>query len=197
MNGNPKYSGKTGAYHKGVCDSMVYYEDEKMFIRNMENRDAQAFTDEFSAQGWHPDIAGYMARLRDQSEGRCVALTAVFEGCPAGYVFVYLRAHDGPFKGKGWPIIVDFNVLKKYQRRGIGSRLMDAAEQIASQYADTVCLGVGLCDSYGAAQRMYVKRGYIPDGSGVWYRGKPCVQYETVCTVDDDLILFFSKELRG
>ena len=56
---------------------------------------------------------------------------------------------------------------------------------------------VALCDSYGTAQRMYVKRGYIPDGSGVWYQGRQCVQYETVCTVDDDLILFFSKQLRA
>ena len=73
---------------------------------------------------------------------------------------------------------------------------MDAAEKVAGEYADAVCLGVGLCSEYGTAQRMYAKRGYVPDGSGVWYRGKQCVQYETVCTVDDDLILFLSKKLR-
>ena len=73
---------------------------------------------------------------------------------------------------------------------------MDAAEKAAGQYADTVCLGVGLHDGYGSAQRMYVKRGYIPDGSGVWYQDKPCIQYETVCTVDDDLILYMSKKLH-
>ena len=176
---------------------MVYYEDEKLVIRNMETEDARIFTDELTAQGWHPDLAGYMSRLKDQTEGKCIALSAVYEGSPAGYLYVYLHADESPFKEKGWPIIVDFNVLKKYQRRGIGNRLMNAAEQVAGQYADTVCLGVGVCDSYGAAQRMYVKRGYIPDGSGVWYQGRQCVQYETVCTVDDDLILFFSKQLRG
>ena len=85
----------------------------------------------------------------------------------------------------------------KYQRKGVGSRLMDAAEQIAARHADTVCLGVGLSREYGTAQRMYVKRGYIPDGSGVWYQGKQCVQYETVGTVDDDLVLFMAKKLRG
>ena len=175
----------------------VYYRDEHLVIRGMESADAKVFTDELTAQGWHPDIAGYLARLEDEAGGRCVTLTAVYEGHPAGYVYVYLQADDGPFRGKGWPVIVDFNVLRKYQRRGIGSRLMDAAERIAGRYADTVCLGVGLCGSYGAAQRMYVKRGYIPDGSGVWYRGRQCVQYETVCTVDDDLILFLSKKLRG
>ena len=174
---------------------MVYYEDEKLIIRNMESADAQVFTDEFTAQGWHIELDGYMARLKDQSEGKSVALTAVYDGCPAGYVYVYLCADEGPFKEKNWPIIVDFNVLKKYQRMGIGSRLMDVAEQVAGKYADMVCLGVGLCDSYGAAQRMYIKRGYIPDGSGVWYKGEQCVQYETVCTVDDDLILFLSKKL--
>lgn len=174
---------------------MVYYEDEKLTVRDMETADAQIFTDEFTAQGWHPEISGYLARLNDRAEGKSVALTAVYEGCPAGYVYVYLQVDGGPFKDKGWPIIVDFNVLKKYQRKGIGNKLMDAAEQVAGQYADTVCLGVGLCDSYGTAQRMYVKRGYIPDGSGVWYQDRQCVQYETVCTVDDDLILFFYKKL--
>ncbi|MBQ3919913.1 MAG: GNAT family N-acetyltransferase [Oscillospiraceae bacterium] len=175
---------------------MIYYDDRKLIIRDMESADAQIFTDEFTAQGWHPDIAGYMSRLQDRSEGKCIALTAVYDRCPAGYVYVYLNVHDGPFTGKGWPMITDFNVLKKYQRMGIGSRLMDVAEQVAARYADTVCLGVGLCDSYGAAQRMYVKRGYIPDGSGIWYQGKQCVQYKTVCTVDDDLLLFLSKSLH-
>ena len=190
-------TGEADSFHEEERDSMIYFEDDKLTIRNMETEDAQVFTDELIAQGWHPDIAGYMSRLKDQTEGKCIALSAVYEGCPAGYVYVYLHVEEGPFKGKGWPIIVDFNVLKKYQRRGIGNRLMDAAEQVAGQYADTVCLGVGVCDSYGTAQRMYVKRGYIPDGSGVWYQGMQCVQYETVCTVDDDLILFFSKQLRG
>ena len=131
----------------------------------------------------------------DQAEGRCIALTAEYQGQPAGSVYVYLTPHNGPFKEKGWPEIHDFSVLEKYQRKGIGSWLMDAAEQIAEQYADTVCLGVGMSREYGAAQRMYAKRGYIPDGSGLWYRDQQCVQYETVCTVDDDLVLYLSKKL--
>ena len=176
---------------------MIYYQDDRLCIRNMEEADARIFCDEYLAQGWHPELSVYQMRLKDQAEGKSVALTAVYEGHPAGSVYLYLTTHEGPFKEKGWPIIVDFNVLKKYQRKGIGSRLMDAAERIAAQYADTVCLGVGLCDSYGSAQRMYIKRGYIPDGSGVWYQDKQCKQYETVCTVDDDLVLFLSKKLPG
>ncbi|MBE5804429.1 MAG: GNAT family N-acetyltransferase [Clostridiales bacterium] len=175
---------------------MIYHKDEELVIRNMEEADAQIFTDEYTAQGWHPDVDYYLMRIREQAEGKCVALTAEYRGCPAGSVYVYLAADGGPFKGTGWPIIVDFGVLKKYQRKGIGNRLMDVAERIAGQYADTICLGVGLCREYGSAQRMYAKRGYIPDGSGVWYQDKQCVQYETVCTVDDDLVLYMAKDLR-
>ena len=52
---------------------MIYFEDDKLTIRNMETEDAQVFTDELIAQGWHPDIAGYMSRLKDQTEGKCIA----------------------------------------------------------------------------------------------------------------------------
>ena len=174
---------------------MIRYKDEDLTVRDMIEADGPVFVEEFTAQGWNPDIAVYRQRMKDHAEGKCVALTAEYRGCPAGSVYLYLAPHDGPFKDKGWPEIHDFNVLKKYQRKGIGSKLMDVAEQIARQYADTVCLAVGLHDGYGSAQRMYVKRGYVPDGSGVWYRGRQCVQYETVCTVDDDLQLFLSKKL--
>jgi ribosomal protein S18 acetylase RimI-like enzyme len=135
-------------------------------------------------------------RLRDQAEQKCISLTAVYKGHPAGYINVYITGQGGAFSGKGWPEIVDFGVLEKDQRKGIGSKLMDVAEQIAGQYADTVWLGVGLHNGYRSAQRMYVKRGYIPDGTGVWYQGKPCEQYATKIANDDDLVLFLSKQLK-
>lgn len=176
---------------------MIYYQDEELVIRDMEEADAQIFNDEYTAQGWHPEIDYYLMRIREAAEGKCVALTAVYHGCPAGSLYLYFNVKEGPFKEKGWPLIVDFGVLQKYQRKGVGVRLMDAAERIAAKYADNICLGVGLSREYGTAQRMYAKRGYIPDGSGVWYRDKPCVQYETVCTIDDDLVLYLSKKLHS
>ena len=155
----------------------------------------KVFTDGEIAQGWHASVEKYEMRLKDQAEGKCVALTAEYQGQPAGYVNVYYPELEGPFAGQGLPVIVDFGVLQKYQRRGIGTKLMDAAEQIAAGYADTVTLSVGLHNGYGSAQRMYVKRGYIPDGSGVWYNGKPCTPYDTI-TNDDDLVLYMSKKLK-
>ena len=174
---------------------MIYYQDADVVVRDMEEADARIFCDKYTAQGWHPEVEYYLMRMREHAEGKCVALTAEYQGHPAGSVYVYMNAEAGPFRDKHWPYIVDFSVLQKYQRRGVGSRLMDAAEKIAAQHADVVCLGVGLCREYGSAQRMYAKRGYIPDGSGVWYQDKPCVQYETVCTIDDDLVLYIYKKL--
>lgn|GEM_PF-71780 len=174
---------------------MTYFADEKLTIRDMEGSDAPVFTREEAAQGWHADISKYLMRLKDREKGRCVSLTAEYDGYPAGYVHVYLIGEGGPLSGKGLPEIVDFGVLEKYRRRGIGTRLMDTAEQIAARYADTVWLCVGLHNGYGSAQRMYVRRGYIPDGTGVWYRGRLCTPYDTIYTNDDDMVLYMYKKL--
>lgn len=177
--------------------SMIYYQTNSLVIRNMKQLDAQIFTDVEVAQGWHTDISKYLMRLKDQAEGKSISLTAEYEGYPAGYVNVYLIGLGGPFCGMKLPEIVDFGVLEKYRRKGIGSKLMDVAEQIAGQYADTVWLGVGLHSGYGSAQRMYVKRGYIPDGSGIWYQDRPCRPYEAGIANDDELVLYLSKELQN
>ena len=174
---------------------MIYYSDHEILIRDMCHADAQIITDEEIAQGWDAEVGKYEMRLRHQSEGKSRSLVAEYHGNVAGYINVYPAAQWGAFGGRGYPEIVDFGVLEKYRRRGIGSRLMDIAEQIATEYADTVYLGVGLHSGYGSAQRLYVKRGYIPDGTGVWYRDKLCEQYAP-CRNDDDLVLYLSKKLK-
>jgi GNAT superfamily N-acetyltransferase len=93
------------------------------------------------------------------------------------------------------PEISDFNVLPAYRRQGIGSRLMDLVEAEAATVGDEVGLGVGLHAGYGAAQRMYVRRGYVPDGKGVHHAGRPLAEDETAVN-DDDLVLYFTKRLR-
>ena len=174
---------------------MVRYRYGDITVRDMETRDAQAITDAEIAQGWHQSVDKYLTRLRDRDEGRSVALVAEYRGETAGYVNVYPRPEAGPYAGKGIPEIVDFGVLEKFRRRGIGTALMDAAEDIAGAYSDRVCIGVGLHAGYGSAQRMYAKRGYIPDGSGVWYNGRVCEPYGE-CRNDDGLVLHMEKKLR-
>jgi hypothetical protein len=57
---------------------------------------------------------------------------------------------------------------------------------------DTVGIGVGLHPGYNAAQRMYVLRGYAPDGQGVAYDTRYVAEGELV-RFDDDLVLYLTK----
>lgn len=173
---------------------MIYYQDDHLQIRSMIESDIEAIAKAERAQGWHVDEEGVAMRYRHQHEGICLALIAEYNGEVAGHLYLYLKGLDGPEAFRNLPEIVDFGVFVKYRRNGVGGKLMDAAEALAKELADTVFLGVGLHNGYGSAQRMYVKRGYIPDGSGVWYGDRVCGQYEDCCN-DDDLALYLSKKL--
>ena len=169
--------------------------NEHLTIRHLCEADVMPLVEGELAQGWHATPAKLMNRLGDVASGRTVAFAAVWDGKPVGYVSVYDGAIHGPYAGMGYPEIVDFNVLEVYRCRGIGSALLDACEAFAAQTSDTVTLGVGLHSGYGAAQRLYVKRGYIPDGSGVWSDRKIAEPYGTVEN-GDDLVLYMAKSLK-
>ena len=110
---------------------MTYYDDGKVLIRDLEHGDVNIFVDCENAQGWGSTPEKLLTRLKDVEEGRAIAIAAEFNGQPAGYVSVYPNNTWGAFGGMGYPEIVDFAVLEKYRRHGVGSRLMDAAETIA------------------------------------------------------------------
>ena len=173
---------------------MIYFQNPDIVIRDMIPADAQIITDGEIAQGWDQTIEKYNRRLCDQEAGIAVSLVAEYKGEIAGYLNVYPNSKWGAFGNQGLPELIDFGVLEKYRHRGIGSNLMDVAEQLAAQYADRVYLGVGLHAGYGSAQRMYVKRGYVPDGTGVWYKNSVCPPYSDCCN-DDDLVLYMIKNL--
>ena len=175
---------------------MIYFQEGGVLIRDMRPEDAAYFAREEQAQGWHTTEEKFEAELRDAQAGRSVALTAEYREQAAGYVSVYRSGVGGALANTGTPIIVDLGVLQKFQRRGVGGKLMDCAEAVAARWADTVYLAVGLHNGYGSAQRMYFKRGYIPDGTGAWYKEKPVTPYDTVYTVDDDLVLYLTKRLK-
>lgn len=87
---------------------------------------------------------------------------------------------------------MDLNVLMAFQGRGIASTLMDEAERRVFASYDCIGLTVGLTSNYGKAQRLYAKRGYIPDGRGIHYNGV-FVEPGTMVQADDDLNLALTK----
>ena len=175
--------------------SMIYYNVNDIVVRDMIESDPEIITNEEHLQGWvDQEIDKYFKRLQDVANGKCTSLVAEYKGNVAGYINVYPNAMGGSFGGKGLPEIVDFGVLQKYRNHGIGTVLMQIAENIAGKYADTVYLGVGINKNYGAAQRLYAKRGFIPDGTGLWYNNKVLEPYADMKN-DDDAAIYMSKKL--
>ncbi len=86
-------------------------------------------------------------------------------------------------------------MLPRLRRGGIGSRLLDEAERLIAERSPVAGIGVGLYTDYGAAQRLYIKRGYVPDSRGVLYHGRRVAWGDTV-VIDDGLILYLTKALR-
>lgn len=149
----------------------------------------------FSLQGWNKPTEQYQQYFNEIQAGTREVLVAEAEDEFAGYLTIVWESHYPPFLEAGIPEIVDFNVLKKFQRQGIGSMLMDAAEARIFERSPLAGIGVGLAPGYGEAHVLYVKRGYVPDGRGVTSHGR-YILYGDVIVVDDDLVLYFTKRLQ-
>jgi GNAT superfamily N-acetyltransferase len=140
------------------------------------------------------DRARYEGYLREQDAGVRDVLVARTENIFAGYVTVKWWPEYPPFRDSNIPEVQDLNVLPQYRRKHIGARLMDEAERRISTRSPIGGIGVALHSDYGAAQRFYVLRGYVPDARGITSHDKR-VGYGDVAPVDDDLVLWLTKDL--
>ncbi len=163
-------------------------------IRKMQESDIQDLSRGFISQGW-PSREEILTRyFKEQESGEREVLVAEVEGAVAGYIAILPDAKQGPFAGMA-PELSDFNVFEPFQNQGIGNLLLEEAEKRVRPISDKVTLGVGLHSGYGPAQRLYIKRGYIPDGTGVWYRNQPLEMNDTIQN-NDDLVLYLSKKFE-
>lgn len=144
--------------------------------------------------GWaKPD--GYFAEVcRLQDAGETVLLIAVDDGEYVAHCKIVWLPDYPNFRTQHIPEIQDLNVRADYRRQGIATQLLDICEQRIKEHADTVGIGFGLYADYGAAQRLYLKRGYIPDGHGIYYQDKPVIAGQSY-PIDDDLVLYLTKKL--
>ena len=85
------------------------------------------------------------------------------------------------------PSFRDLATLPAYRRRGIANALLEMAENSAFERSPLVRMGVGLHSGYGQAQRLYARRGWIPDGVGATYEGK-VVEEGARVRLDDELV---------
>lgn len=168
--------------------------NHSIFIRRLTSRDCQIISQSFQQQGWNKPPEQYQNYLIQQNRGEREVLIAELENEFAGYLTILWQSKYPPFRENNVPEINDFNVLIKFRKCGVGAALMDAAESLVAKKTETVGIGVGLTFDYGAAQRLYVKRGYVPDGRGVSQNGK-ILKYGDKITINDDLTMWLAKQL--
>ncbi len=164
-------------------------------IRLLEKLDIPIIVKAFAEADWSKPTALFEQYYKEQNEGkRFIWITYVADRL-AGYITLKMESKYKPFLNKNIPEINDFNVLPPYRRQGVGLQLLKMAEFETSKTSDIIGLGVGLYEGYGAAQKLYIKQGYVPDGLGITYNCAK-VEYGSHVILDDDLILWFTKKLK-
>ncbi|TAL38907.1 MAG: GNAT family N-acetyltransferase [Alphaproteobacteria bacterium] len=166
-----------------------------MLIRQAEEKDIGLLKGIVAAmKARHED--NYVERcMAEQTEKRRTILLAEENSQGLGYAMVNWLPLYPPFRRLGIPEIQDLNVIPGARRQGLGARLVEACEKTAAQVGKTeIGISVGLHAGFGAAQRLYVRCGYVPDGAGLMHDETPVVAGE-MRPVDDVLTLKLIKNL--
>lgn len=164
-------------------------------IQLLVSEDIPEITRAFQELGWNKPAALYERYLLQQKLEMRDVYVAFVEDEFAGYLTICWKSSYEPFLSQGIPEIVDFNVLPKFRRLGIGTQLMDKAEREIAKVSAVAGIGVGLTFDFGAAQSLYILRGYLPDGRGLFWKDH-YVSYGEKIQVDYDLALYFTKVLK-
>ena len=166
-------------------------------VRTLQKRDIPEMTAAFKDSEWKRKIESsfFESFLIEQDAGKRVVLLAFINNDFAGYVTIKWQSYYPPIANRNIPEISDLRVIREFRRRGVATALVDEAEKRIFERSSVVGIGVGMYADYGPAQCMYVLRGYVPDGMGLYSRNIPVVPGQNV-SVDDDLVLYFTKE-RG
>jgi len=139
---------------------------ENLEIRRMRENDPPAIATAFADM--NKTREQYERYWRENVEGRRVTLVAVLDGKLVGYTNVIWQPAHLNFSREGIPEIKDMNTVTPLRKNGIGTQMINAAEDLVRQAGKRVIgIGVGVTPDYAIAQRLYPKLGYMTDGTGV------------------------------
>lgn len=169
--------------------------DKQVNIRTLQEADVIKIFKSFRDSGLQKPVELYEKYLEEQEAGKRVVLVAFLETLFVGYVTLVWASGYPPFREQNIPEINDLNVLPGFRRRGIGTALMNRAEELIAGKYKVAGIVSGLYVDYGPAQQMFMLRGYIPDGNGIYYNNAPVLAGTTVA-VDDFLTLQLVKQVN-
>ena len=166
-----------------------------LHLRSLKDSDPYVMAAALSSIGWDKPATLFQRYLAEQAAGTRSCWVANLNEALAGYVTVNWEPTYGFFVEQKIPEIQDLNVLPPFRKKGIGTALLELVEAHIARHSAVAGLGVGLHPGYNDAQRLYGKRGYIPDGRGVTYRDR-CLREGEQVVLDDDLLLHLVKRIR-
>jgi len=135
-------------------------------IRPMTESDIDGIVRTFAK--WGKERAQYQRYCDEQQKDERVVLVGLDEDEIVGYVTIVWKSGYASFRKEGIPEIVDLNVITEYQRLGIGTALIRTTESMVSKHLKPVIgISVEQSPNYDAANRLYLKLGYYPDGKGI------------------------------
>jgi GNAT superfamily N-acetyltransferase/NTP pyrophosphatase (non-canonical NTP hydrolase) len=179
-------------WHKAKLAQLPF--NNEISIRNMSSSDIPVIVEAFKIADWLKPPSLFDDYLTEQESDERLNWVAYYNGECAGYVTLKWKSEYQSFLQQNIPEIKDLNVLPKFRNKGIGSKLIKTCEKAAKQKVDKIGLGVGLYSGYGSALKLYIQNFYKPDGNGITYNYKT-VDYNQNVLLDDDLILWFTKNL--
>lgn len=162
-------------------------------IETLEARDARRALDFYESAGFAYREGDRAVMIESLESGIWTMLMATEGGVDIGACYLNWEPKYGLYRRMRLPEIQDLRVLPGYRKRGVGGGLIRAAEDMARGKGHTgIGISVGLNADFGAAQRLYIGLGYMPDGHGVTYEREPVPAGEKR-PIDDDLALMLLK----
>ena len=165
----------------------------KANVRAMCESDAAAFDYEYTLSGEVKSGETFNTLYARQRLKKANVYVAEFEGKLLGYVVV---AYEYTLSGEVLVHIEDIYVLPLFRKCGVGKSLLDYAEREIMRRYDKAHASIAVGAAYGAAQRLFIRNGYMPDGMGARFNGR-ILQDGAQATNTRGLCLKFSKELKS
>ena len=135
-------------------------------IRRMQADDPSALATVFADM--NKSRVQFERYWQENIDGRRVTLVALLDGRVVGYTNVIWESDYESFRQQGIPEVNDMNTVTPLRGKGIGTRMLQAAEEPVRQKGMRfIGIGVGVTPDYAIAQKLYPNLGYVSDGTGV------------------------------
>jgi ribosomal protein S18 acetylase RimI-like enzyme len=142
------------------------------------------------------DEATINANFEDHEDGSSTTILGYEAGRLVGIVTIRWHSHYPLFRERQIPLIQNIEIRYEDRGRGLGNQMLERTEQEIARRSSRAGLVVGISEDYGPAQRLYTKRGFVPDGRGVCRQFTP-LKIGDVVTVDHDLLLWLVKDVSS